>query len=918
MQKNKFFILDAYALIFRSYYAFINNPRYNSKGLNTSAIFGFLNTLNEILKKEEPTHIAVCFDAPAATFRKEIYPEYKANRDATPEDIKKSIPYIKNILKGYKIPILEQVGFEADDLAGSLSKKFSSEKYEIYLMTSDKDYLQLIDENISVYKPKSKKHDVQIITPEIFKEKYGLKNPEQYIEVLALAGDSADNVPGIPGVGEITALKLLNKFGSIEEIYNNIDKLSPKQKEKFIENKDLVELSKKLVTIKIDIPINLTDNDISIKEPDIDELTNLFNELEFKKTADRVLSKPKTDAQAQQSIFENNQEQTQITKQLKTIKDINPDYKLIEAEYEFEDLIKELENSFEFAFDTETTSVDAHSANIVGISFSTKKNSAYYIPLPKDYNQAKEILHLFKPIFENPNILKIGQNLKYDLNILLNYEIEVKGKLFDTMIAHSLIEPKLKHNMDYLADTYLNYKTIHIDELIGKKGTNQRNMSSLTANKIKDYAAEDADITFKLKQIFAKKIVDQNLTQIFETVEMPLVSILTKMEHNGVLIDQKFLKNYKEILLKKAISTENKIYELSGAQFNISSPKQLGEILFKKLKISDKPKLTKTKQYATDEAELLKYKDNNKIVDIILKYRSLSKLISTYVDALPKLINKKTQRIHTSFNQYITITGRLSSNNPNLQNIPIRTPEGREIRKAFIPAEGHIFIDADYSQVELRLMAHLSQDANMLEAFQNGIDIHTQTAAKVFGVSIDKVKTEMRYQAKTANFAMIYGSSALGLSRNLNISSTEAKTLINNYFKTYPGVKKYMDEQIKKAREQEFVTTLMGRKRLLKEINSRNSLIRSNAEHNAINTPIQGSAADIIKLAMINIQRKIEKLNLKSKMLLQVHDELLFEVPENEKQQMFDLIKYEMENAVNLSVPLLVDISTGKNWAEAH
>lgn len=918
MQKNKFFILDAYALIFRSYYAFINNPRYNSKGLNTSAIFGFLNTLNEILKKEEPTHIAVCFDAPAATFRKEIYPEYKANRDATPEDIKKSIPYIKNILKGYKIPILEQVGFEADDLAGSLSKKFSSEKYEIYLMTSDKDYLQLIDENISVYKPKSKKHDVQIITPEIFKEKYGLKNPEQYIEVLALAGDSADNVPGIPGVGEITALKLLNKFGSIEEIYNNIDKLSPKQKKKFIENKDLVELSKKLVTIKIDIPINLTDNDISIKEPDIEELTNLFNELEFKKTADRVLSKPKTDAQAQQSIFENNQEQTQITKQLKTIKDINPDYKLIEAEYEFEDLIKELENSFEFAFDTETTSVDAHSANIVGISFSTKENSAYYIPLPKDYNQAKNILNLFKPIFENPNILKIGQNLKYDLNILLNYEIEVKGKLFDTMIAHSLIEPKLKHNMDYLADTYLNYKTIHIDELIGKKGTNQRNISSLTANKIKDYAAEDADITFKLKQIFAKKIVDQNLTQIFETVEMPLVSILTKMEHNGVLIDQKFLKNYKEILLKKAISTENKIYELSGAQFNISSPKQLGEILFKKLKISDKPKLTKTKQYATDEAELLKYKDNNKIVDIILKYRSLSKLISTYVDALPKLINKKTQRIHTSFNQYITITGRLSSNNPNLQNIPIRTPEGREIRKAFIPAEGHIFIDADYSQVELRLMAHLSQDANMLEAFQNGIDIHTQTAAKVFGVSIDKVKTEMRYQAKTANFAMIYGSSALGLSRNLNISSTEAKTLINNYFKTYPGVKKYMDEQIKKAREQEFVTTLMGRKRLLKEINSRNSLIRSNAEHNAINTPIQGSAADIIKLAMINIQRKIEKLNLKSKMLLQVHDELLFEVPENEKQQMFDLIKYEMENAVNLSVPLLVDISTGKNWAEAH
>ncbi|MBN2662061.1 MAG: DNA polymerase I [Bacteroidales bacterium] len=916
MQKNKFFILDAYALIFRSYYAFINNPRYNSKGLNTSAIFGFLNTLDEILKKEEPTHIAVCFDAPAATFRKEIYPEYKANRDATPEDIKKSIPYIKDILKGYKIPILEQVGFEADDLAGSLSKKFSSEKYEIYLMTSDKDYLQLIDKNTSVYKPKSKKNDVQIITPVIFKEKYGLKNPEQYIEVLALAGDTADNVPGIPGIGEVTALKLLNKFGSIEDIYKNIDILSPKQREKFIDNKDLLDLSKKLVTIKTDIDISLTDDDIKIKAPNIEELTNLFDELEFNKTAERVLSKPK--AQAQQNIFGNNDEQTQIIKQLKTIKDINPDYKLIEADYEFDDLIKELEQSSEIAFDTETTSVDAHSANIVGISFSTKENSAYYIPLPKDFNQAKNTLNLFKPVFENPKILKIGQNLKYDLNILLNYEIDVKGKLFDTMIAHSLIEPQLKHNMDYLAETYLNYKTIHIDELIGKKGAHQRNMSDLNANKIKDYAAEDADITYKLKQIFAKKIIDQNLTKIFETVEMPLVTILTKMEHNGILIDQEFLKNYRKILLKKAISTENKIYELSGAQFNISSPKQLGEILFKKLKISENPKLTKTKQYATDEAELLKYRDNHKIVDIILEYRSLSKLISTYVDALPKLVNKKTQRIHTSFNQYITVTGRLSSNNPNLQNIPIRTPEGREIRKAFIPAEGHIFIDADYSQVELRLMAHLSQDPNMLEAFQNGIDIHTQTAAKVFNISLDEVKPEMRYQAKTANFAMIYGSSAFGLSRNLNISSTEAKTLIDNYFKTYPGVKKYMDEQIKKARNEEFVTTLMGRKRVLIEINSRNSLIRSNAEHNAINTPIQGSAADIIKLAMINIQGKIEQLNLKSKMLLQVHDELLFEVPENEKQQMFELIKYEMENAVSLSVPLLVDISTGKNWAEAH
>lgn len=916
MSKKKFFILDAYALIFRSYYAFINNPRYNSKGLNTSAIFGFLNTLDEILKKEDPTHIAVCFDAPAATFRKEIYPEYKANRDATPEDIKKSVPYIKQILEGYNIPILEQVGFEADDLAGSLAKKFSTNEYEVFLMTPDKDYLQLIDENISVYKPKSKKHDVQIIKPENFREQYGLNEPEQYIEVLALAGDTADNVPGVPGVGEKTALKLLKAHGSINGIYENISKLSPKQREKFEANKELLDLSKKLVTIKTDIELDITDEQIERKEPNVENLTKLFNELEFRKTAERVLSKPKSDVQ--QNLFGETKVEEKIKNKFKSIKEVKPDYQLVEAIYEFEELKELLEKSTEFSFDTETTSIDPHSADIIGISFSVKEKNACFLPLPKKYDEAKNILNIFKPALENSEILKIGQNLKYDIIVLLNYGITVKGKMFDTMIAHSLLRPELKHNMDYLAETYLNYKTIHIDELIGKKGKHQRSMSDVPAHRIKDYAAEDADITYQLKQVFAEQITENNLTDIFENVEMPLVNVLANMEHNGVLINKDFLSNYRKILIEKLTKTEEAIYQLSGAQFNIASPKQLGDILFKKLKITDKPKLTKTKQYATGEEELLKYKDDHKIVEEILEYRTLSKLISTYVDALPKLVNSKTNRIHTSFNQYVTVTGRLSSNNPNLQNIPIRTPEGREIRKAFIPAEGHIFIDADYSQVELRLMAHLSQDPNMLEAFQNGIDIHTQTAAKVFNVPLDEVKSEMRYQAKTANFAMIYGSSAYGLSRNLNISSSEAKTLIDNYFYTYPKVKEYMDVQIKKARDEEYVTTLMGRKRVLKEINSRNSLIRSNAEHNAINTPIQGSAADIVKLAMIKIQAKIEELNLKSKMLLQVHDELLFEVPLEEKDQMLELIKYEMENAVQISVPLIVDISTGNNWVEAH
>ncbi len=916
MLKQKLFILDAYALIFRAYYAFIKNPRYNSKGLNTSAIFGFTNVLDEILKKEKPTHIAVCFDAPAATFRSEIYPEYKANRDATPEDIKKSIPYIKDILEAFKIPIYEQAGFEADDLAGTIAKMFSKKEFDVFLMTSDKDYLQLIDENIKIYKPRTRSKEVEIIGIDEFKEKFGLNSPLQFIDILALAGDTADNVPGVPGVGEKTAMKLLHKFENIDNIYQNIDQLKGKQKEKFEQNKELAYLSKKLVTIKTDIDLNISEKDLLIKEIDEQKLISIFNELEFKNTISRVIQKP----QAQQSIWDTPTENnlTLQTQQLSTIKDVKPNYTLVETEYETEELLKLLENAKEFAFDTETTSVDAHEAELVGMSFCVEKNQAFYVAVSSNKNQAQETVNLFKKVLENEDIGKIGQNIKYDITVMKYYGVNLNGKLFDTMIAHNLLSPELKNNLDYMAETYLNYKTIHIDELIGKKGRNQMKMSALSPQAIKDYASEDADIAFQLKDIFAEKIKSEALENIFYEVEMPLVYVLADIEFNGVTIDKEFLSNYRKELIEKIEKTESEIYKYSGMKFNISSPKQLGEILFKKLKITDKPKLTKTKQFATGEEELLKYQDTHPIVNEILTYRSLKKLITTYIDALPKLINPKTGKIHTSYNQAITTTGRLSSNNPNLQNIPIRTAEGRRIRQAFVPTSGNILIDADYSQVELRLMAHLSQDPNMLNAFCQNSDIHAQTAASLFKVELKDVTKEMRYQAKTANFAMIYGSSAYGLSQNLNITPKDAKVLIDNYFETYAKVKEYMDKMIKQARDNTFVTTLMGRKRYLKSINSRNSLLRSTAEHNAINTPIQGSAADIIKMAMINIHKKIKELNLESKMIMQVHDELTFDVPKHEQEKMLELIKNEMENCVKLTVPLLVDIETGENWAEAH
>ncbi len=911
---KKIFLLDAYALIFRAYYAFIRNPIYNSKGLNTSAILGFTNTLSEVLRNEKPTHIAVVFDPSTPTFRNEIYPEYKANRPPTPEAIKLSVPYIKQILDGFQIPYYEVPGYEADDVIGTLAYKLAPTTFDVFLMTPDKDYLQLIDDKVLLYKPKTKLHDIEIIDLNTFRKIYELNSPKQYIDVLALAGDQADNIPGVPGIGEKTALKLIRQYQSLENLYQNIDQIKGKLKDKLLQNKDLAFLSKKLVTILTDAPIDITADELEYKGIDKDKLIKIFNELEFKTTAQRILNE-----HSEPTLFGDQNPADIELKLYKTIKDFDVDYRLVQDLEQIKQLNQTLLQQKEFTFDTETSSIDPHQTEIVGISFCFKKHQAFYIPTPKDQHKTLEILNLLKPALQDEKILKIGQNIKFDLIVLKNYGIDVKGPLFDTMIAHYLLAPELKHNMDYLAETYLNYKTIHIDELIGKRGKNQGSMRNLPPEKIKDYACEDSDITFQLKQILEKELFVQGMDKLFNELEMPLVRVLTDMEITGVKLDIDFLKQYRKIIIDKISQIEQKIYELAGEQFNISSTKQLGHILFEKLKIVDKPKLTKTKQYSTSEEELKKHADKHPIIPLILEYRSLKKLLSAYIDSLPKLINPKTGRIHTSFNQTITATGRLSSNNPNLQNIPIRTEEGRQIRKAFIASdENHIIVDADYSQIELRIMAHLSQDPNMIKAFKEGKDIHTETASKIFGVPPEKVTKEMRYKAKTANFAIIYGSSAFGLAQNLGISRKEAKQLIDGYFETYPKVKEYIQKVIEQAREKEYVETIMGRRRYLPDINSHNHVVRANAERNAINTPIQGSAADIIKLAMIKIFERFNQLNLKSKMIIQVHDELVFDVLIDEAEQVKQIIKYEMENAIKLRVPLVVDMGQGKNWYEAH
>jgi DNA polymerase-1 len=920
--EKKLLLIDAYALIFRAYYAFINNPRINSKGVNTSAVFGFTNALEEILRKEKPSHVVVVFDHKDGSFRKKLYPEYKAQRKPTPEDIIKSVPYIKKILEGFNIPILEVPDYEADDTIGTLAKQAAKEGFKVYMMTPDKDFGQLVEENIKIYKPARKGKPAEILGVWEIRQKYGIQHPEQVIDILALWGDASDNVPGINGVGEKKASKLIAEYGSVEKIYENLDKIKGKMRENLEAGKEQVKLSKELVTIALDVPVEFDEALFARKEKDKEKLQKVFEELEFRTMGARVVNSKAENAQpVQGSLFDTAKDNVTetLTDNYADINTVKHEYTLVEDKEGRAVLIKQLAAQKEFCFDTETTGLELISSEIIGVAFSFKEHEAYYVNLPKDFEQSKVVLEEFRGVFENEQIEKIGQNIKYDIAMMKNYGIAVKGKLFDTMLAHYLLQPEQPHNFNYLAETYLNYKTVKIEELIGSKGKLQLNMRQIAAEKVKEYAGEDADLTYQLKKILENELEKTGMNKLAYEIEMPLVPVLADMEFSGVKIDSDFLNQYAGKLREKIIAIEQDIFKMAGTEFNIASPKQLGEVLFDRMKIISQPKRTKTGQYATGEQELVKLKDKHEIIEKILDYRGLQKLLNTYVAALPKLVNPKSGKLHTSFNQAAVATGRLSSSNPNLQNIPIRTEEGREIRKAFVPSVPDTYIfSADYSQIELRIMAHMSEDEQMIAAFKDNADIHTATAAKIFNVPANEVTREMRSKAKSANFGIIYGISSFGLAQNLGIKRSEAKELIDNYFKNYPKVKEYMSKQVAKAREHHFVETLFGRRRYLKDIDSRNSVVRSVAERNAINAPIQGTAADIIKLAMINIFSKLQENNMKTKMVLQVHDELVFEVPENELEQLKTMVHYEMENAVKLSVPLIADSGYGKNWLEAH
>jgi DNA polymerase-1 len=925
MSDKKLFLLDAYALIFRSYYAFINHPIKNSKGMNTSAIFGFTNTLDEIIRKEKPTHIAVVFDPPPPTFRHKIFKEYKATRLKTPEEIKSSVPYIKDIIKGFNINIIELEGYEADDVIGTIAKRAEREGFMTYMMTSDKDYAQLVSDNIFIYKPRRSGSDVEIIGVNEVKEIFRVSDPRKVIDVLALWGDSSDNVPGVPGIGEKTAKGLIEKYNELEQIYEHIDELKGQQKENIIKYKQQVGVSKKLVTIIVDAPVDININDLGIKEPDRQSLAKVFKELEFKTLASRILNVEDLTVSngsvaVQQDLFHGKGINTpaQKTTDKDNINTVRHKYHLTETKDKREELIKKLSKLKEFSFDTETTSLDVYKSELVGMSFSYKKNEAYYVPVPADQNEASSLASEFRKVFSDDRIRKIGQNIKYDMQVLSNYDIEVKGDLFDTMIAHYLIQPDLKHNLEYLAANYLNYNPVSIEELIGKKGKNQLSMRSVDINVISEYAGEDADLTWQLYKILADELKKNGMTELAERIEMPLIRVLADMENAGFRLNTKDLDKYAKELRGLIISIEKEIYTFAGIEFNISSPKQLGEILFEKLNISGGTQKTKTKQYSTSEEVLIRLKDKHDIVGKVLEYRALKKLLSTYVEALPKLIHRKTGKIHTSFEQAWVTTGRLSSKNPNLQNIPVREERGREIRKSFVASDkDHVLLSADYSQIELRLMAHLSRDVHMIEAFRNNEDIHSATAGKIYNVRPENVTAEMRRKAKTANFGIIYGISAFGLSQRLNIPRAEAKKLIDSYFNSYSKVKEYMEKSIEMAKEKGYAETIFGRRRYLTDINSANAFIRGMAERNAINTPLQGSAADIIKLAMVNIHRRLSG-RYSTRMILQVHDELIFDVYRPELEEIKKLVKYEMENAIRLEVPLITDIGVGENWLEAH
>ncbi|GAB1416902.1 DNA polymerase I [Paludibacter sp.] len=955
---KKLFLIDAYAIIYRAYYAFIKSPRINSKGLNTSAIFGFVNILDDVLKREQPTHIAVVFDPPGPTFRHDAFEAYKAQRESTPEDIKKSVPYIKDIIKAYNIPILEIMGFEADDVIGTIAKKAEKENFEVYMLTPDKDYGQLVSDKIFMYRPRYNGGYETLGIAEI-KEKYELDSHLQVIDMLGLMGDASDNIPGCPGVGEKTAIKLLKEFGNIDALLSRTDELKGALKTKIEENKDQILFSKFLATIKIDVPIEFDEKTYLVEPINETDLKALFDELEFRtmsankfgnvftslppdQPVSRIQFVSKKKPAGQMSLFDEEDETIETNTSKKEVKEkqkeVSPiiipqeilesglnsiyntehNYQLIDTKAKRSNLISQLFMQKAVCFDTETTDVDVFKASLVGLSFSYEKGKAFFVPLPSDTKECNDILSEFKAFFQTEHIIKIGQNIKFDLLMLMRYGIELRGKLFDTMIAHYLLQPELRHGMDYLADIFLKYRTIRYEELVGGKGKNQQNIRDVSIELLKDYASEDADITLQLKVILEEKLIENKLENLFYDIEMPLMKVLAKMEYNGVRIDADALRQSSVVLTEEMLRLESEIHQLIGFEFNVSSPAQVGEVLFDHLKIDDKAKKTKTGQYSTSEDILEKLVSKHPVVGMILEYRGLKKLLSTYIDALPLMINPETGKIHTSFNQTVVSTGRLSSTNPNLQNIPIRDSQGKEIRKAFIPDDGDVFLSADYSQIELRIMAHLSKDANMIEAFRSGHDIHTATAAKIFKVDLADVDSDMRRKAKTANFGIIYGISIFGLADRLNISRAEAKELIDGYFATYPSVKLYMDNIVQEAKDKGYVETIFGRKRYLTDINSQNSIVRGYAERNAINAPIQGSAADIIKIAMIRIQNRLDKENLGTKMIMQVHDELNFSVPSSEIDYIKKLVADEMENAANLQVKLVADCGVGSNWLEAH
>ena len=929
----KLYLLDAYALIYRAYYAFLKNPRINSKGENTSAILGFVNTLEEVIQKEQPTHLGVAFDPSGGTFRHEAYPEYKAQREETPEAIRFAVPIIKRLLAAYNIPVLEEPGYEADDVIGTLAHQADKQGIETFMMTPDKDYGQLVTNRVKMYRPAVGKSAEEILGPAEVSQKWGISSPTQVIDILGLMGDAVDNIPGCPGVGEKTASKLVQDFGSIENLIENTDKLKGALKEKIENNIEQIKTSKWLATIKTDVPIQLDMEMLKMEEPNQEALQKIFEELEFRTLMRKKItsptptpvSKPEKKGNAiQGDLFsgfgDSNEEEATLFSDNNTIGNSmlrynkeTADYQLVDTPDKIKNLVAVLQGAKEICLDTETTGTDPIKARLVGVSFSIKEGQGWYVPV----YEKQEALELLRPIYENPDTLKMGQNLKYDLQVLLNHGIELRGPMFDTMIAHYLLHPEMRHGMDYLAEAYLHYQTIHIDELIGT-GKNQKSMAELSPEEVYVYACEDTDITLRLKNLFAPELEKEGLMKLFQEIEMPLMPVLAYMERNGVCIDTEGLRETSVLYSEEMQRIEEEIYQLAGVHFNISSPRQVGEVLFDQMKITNKPKKTKTGQYATTEEILVSLKSKNPIVGKILEYRGLKKLLSTYIDALPELINPDTGHIHTSFNQTVTTTGRLSSSNPNLQNIPVRDEQGKEVRKAFIPEAGQEFFCADYSQIELRIMAHLSGDENLIEAFNAGQDIHAATAAKIFHKALEEVTSDERRKAKTANFGIIYGISAFGLAERLDVSRTEAKELIDGYFLTYPGVKEYMEKSIAMAREKGYTETIFKRRCYLPDINSNNANVRGNAERNAINSPIQGSAADIIKIAMIRVYQRMKAEGIRSKMILQVHDELCFTVLPEEKDRLQKIVVEEMQNAVQMRIPLIADTGWGSNWLEAH